>query len=140
MMSDITGKNARTGSTNHPLSGVVTKARFSQHGTNIFANDKLSGKLAHNVLVTSGVNNNGVTELFALLHGPEKKKAHPLLISIGSQMSNDDGDTQIRINGCCVEGCRAVHNNKIMRLNRFAVFHFPNSFRFLEISRRSLEG
>ncbi len=66
----IRGKNALPGHES-PGHWSSNQSRFSQHGTNIFVKSWLREAGAHNVLVTSAVNNNGVTELFALLHTEE---------------------------------------------------------------------
>ncbi|MCH6879920.1 ethanolamine utilization protein [Escherichia coli] len=69
---------------NHPVTGVVTKADLASMEHISLVKCWLREAGAHNVLVTSAVNNNGVTELFALLDRFSDE--------------NDDGDTQIRIN------------------------------------------
>ncbi|EGO8751551.1 ethanolamine utilization protein [Escherichia coli] len=56
---------------NHPVIGVVTKADLASMEHISLVKCWLREAGAHNVLVTSAVNNNGVTELFALLHTEE---------------------------------------------------------------------
>ena len=56
---------------NHPVIGVVTKADLASMEQISLVKSWLREAGAHNVLVTSAVNNNGVTELFALLHTEE---------------------------------------------------------------------
>lgn len=56
---------------NHPVIGVVTKADLASMEQISLVTSWLREAGAHNVLVTSAVNNNGVTELFALLHTEE---------------------------------------------------------------------
>ena len=56
---------------NHPVIGVVTKADLASMEQISLVKCWLREAGAHNVLVTSAVNNNGVTELFALLHTEE---------------------------------------------------------------------
>ncbi|EFO3195523.1 TPA: ethanolamine utilization protein [Escherichia coli] len=51
--------------------GVVTKADLASMEQISLVKSWLREAGAHNVLVTSAVNNNGVTELFALLHTEE---------------------------------------------------------------------
>ncbi|EIH0589539.1 EutP/PduV family microcompartment system protein, partial [Escherichia coli] len=51
--------------------GVVTKADLASMEHISLVKCWLREAGAHNVLVTSAVNNNGVTELFALLHTEE---------------------------------------------------------------------
>ncbi|HCE0983228.1 TPA: ethanolamine utilization protein [Escherichia coli] len=51
--------------------GVVTKADLASMEQISLVTSWLREAGAHNVLVTSAVNNNGVTELFALLHTEE---------------------------------------------------------------------
>ncbi|EPX9791361.1 EutP/PduV family microcompartment system protein [Escherichia coli] len=53
---------------NHPVIGVVTKADLASMEHISLVKCWLREAGAHNVLVTSAVNNNGVTELFSLLH------------------------------------------------------------------------
>ena len=53
---------------NHPVTGVVTKADLASMEHISLVKCWLREAGAHNVLVTSAVNNNGVTELFSLLH------------------------------------------------------------------------
>ncbi|MEG3575841.1 EutP/PduV family microcompartment system protein [Escherichia coli] len=50
---------------NHPVIGVVTKADLASMEQISLVKSWLREAGAHNVLVTSAVNNNGVTELFA---------------------------------------------------------------------------
>ncbi|HBC9582155.1 TPA: ethanolamine utilization protein [Escherichia coli] len=56
---------------NHPVTGVVTKADLASMEHISLVKCWLREAGAHNVLVTSAVNNNGVTELFALQHTEE---------------------------------------------------------------------
>ncbi|MCS1167687.1 hypothetical protein NXZ55_13830 [Escherichia coli] len=56
---------------NHPVIGVVTKADLASMEQTSLVKCWLREAGAHNVLVTSAVNNNGVTEVFALLHTEE---------------------------------------------------------------------
>ncbi|MBC0563650.1 ethanolamine utilization protein [Escherichia coli] len=51
--------------------GVVTKADLASMEQRSLVKCWLREAGAHNVLVTSAVNNNGVAELFALLHTEE---------------------------------------------------------------------
>ncbi|EFN8110993.1 propanediol utilization protein [Escherichia coli] len=55
-------------SMNRPVIGVVTKADLASMEEISLVKCWLREAGAHNVLVTSAVNNNRVTELFALLH------------------------------------------------------------------------
>ncbi|WP_336604643.1 EutP/PduV family microcompartment system protein, partial [Escherichia coli] len=50
---------------NHPVIGVVTKADLASMEHISLVKCWLREAGAHNVLVTSAVNNNGVTELFS---------------------------------------------------------------------------
>lgn len=63
----IRGKNALPGHES-PGHWSSNQSRFSQHGHISLVKCWLREAGAHNVLVTSAVNNNGVTELFSLLH------------------------------------------------------------------------
>ena len=56
---------------NHPVIGVVTKADLASMEQISLVKCWLREAGAHNVLVTSAVNNNGVAELLALLHTEE---------------------------------------------------------------------
>ena len=56
---------------NHPVIGVVTKADLASMEQISLVKCWLREAGAHNVLVTSAVKNNGVTELFALQHTEE---------------------------------------------------------------------
>ena len=58
-------------SMNRPVIGVVTKADLASMEQISLVKCWLREAGAHNVLVTSAVNNNGVTELFALQHTEE---------------------------------------------------------------------
>ncbi|EER2981097.1 propanediol utilization protein [Escherichia coli] len=60
-----------TSSMNRPVIGVVTKADLANMEQISLVKCWLREAGAHNVLVTSAVNNNGVAELFALLHTEE---------------------------------------------------------------------
>lgn len=78
---------------NHPVTGVVTKADLASMEHISLVKCWLREAGAHNVLVTSAVNNNGVTEL---LPCSIQKKAVANFDRFSDE--NDDGDTQIRIN------------------------------------------
>lgn len=78
---------------NHPVTGVVTKADLASMEHISLVKCWLREAGAHNVLVTSAVNNNGVTEL---LPCSIQKKAIANFDRFSDE--NDDGDTQIRIN------------------------------------------
>ncbi len=95
----IRGKNALPGHES-PGHWSSNQSRFSQHGTNIFGEKWLRELEAHNVLVTSAVNNNGVTELFALLHTEEGSVNFDWFSD-----ENDDGDTQDQ-ESMSDEGCQ----------------------------------
>ena len=56
---------------NRPVIGLVTKADLASMEQISLVKSWLREAGAHNVLVTSAVNNNGVAELFALLHTEE---------------------------------------------------------------------
>lgn len=78
---------------NHPVIGVVTKADLASMEHISLVKCWLREAGAHNVLVTSAVNNNGVTELFPCC-------IQKMSVANFDRFSdeNDDGDTQIRIN------------------------------------------
>lgn len=78
---------------NHPVIGVVTKADLASMEQISLVKSWLREAGAHNVLVTSAVNNNGVTELLPCCI---QKKAVVNFDWFSDE--NDDGDTQIRIN------------------------------------------
>lgn len=78
---------------NHPVIGVVTKADLASMEQISLVTSWLREAGAHNVLVTSAVNNNGVTELLPCCI---QKKAVVNFDWFSDE--NDDGDTQIRIN------------------------------------------
>ncbi len=73
--------------------GVVTKADLASMEQISLVKSWLREAGAHNVLVTSAVNNNGVTELLPCCI---QKKAVVNFDWFSDE--NDDGDTQIRIN------------------------------------------
>lgn len=78
---------------NHPVIGVVTKADLASMEHISLVKCWLREAGAHNVLVTSAVNNNGVTELLPCC-------IQKMSVANFDRFSdeNDDGDTQIRIN------------------------------------------
>lgn len=78
---------------NHPVIGVVTKADLASMEQTSLVKCWLREAGAHNVLVTSAVNNNGVTEVLPCCI---QKKAVANFDRFSDE--NDDGDTQIRIN------------------------------------------
>lgn len=70
LRQELEVKNALPGHES-PVIGVVTKADLASMEHISLVKCWLREAGAHNVLVTSAVNNNGVTELFALLHTEE---------------------------------------------------------------------
>lgn len=78
---------------NRPVIGVVTKADLASMEQISLVKSWLREAGAHNVLVTSAVNNNGVAELLPCCI---QKKAVANFVRLSD--GNDDGDTQKRNN------------------------------------------
>lgn len=102
-----------TSSMNRPVIGVVTKADLASMEQISLVKSWLWEAGAHNVLVTSAVNNNGVAELLSCCI---QKKAVANFNSLSD--GNDDGDTQKET--MRVAGQPSLNKTGITSLRRFS--------------------